>query len=243
VIDSSEITYPTTINRIDTDQLSQMRYEYHQTNFFVLTSLNQFGYCDCCDDFGSSYGSSPPAVLNEVSETYATEIAEDFLILNKVYTGILKKDKIRYSKKDYEEIGADIYWHFKISNQIVDSLEVLYSQVVIKVKNGKVTWCVGNWYPEIYIPTEFNYFQEDVKSILVDTVICHSGSWGDTWCETVTDSILEESNFRKVIVPIKTVSKIELRVSWEINIPHPIYYKFYVDVITGKIIFKEPTII
>ena len=240
---SSLIIYPTTINSINSDQLSQMRYEYHQTNYFILTSLNHFGFCDCCADFGSSYGSSPPPVLAEVSESYATEIADNFLILNKKHTGVLNKEEIQYSRKTYEKIGMDIYWHFKTSNQLIDSLEVIYSQIVVNVENGKVTWCTGNWYPEVYIPKTFNYLEEDVKSMLAETVVYHSDCWGSSWSEIVTDSILEESNFRKVIVPIETGSKIELRVSWEINVPNPVFYKFYIDVMTGEIVLKEPTIL
>jgi hypothetical protein len=205
--------------------------------------LNQFGFCDCCADFGSSYGDDPPPVFSDVSVAYAKEIVKDFLVLNEAQTGVSNIDELSYQNENYEKIGLNIFWNFRISNQIFDSLEVINSQISIEVENGKVTWCTGNWYPEIFIPEEFIYSKEDVKSMLADTVICHSDCWGSTWCETVTIDILDESIFRKVIVPITTDSKIELRVSWEINIPAPIYYKFYIDVITGEIIFKEPTII
>jgi hypothetical protein len=34
-----------------------------------------------------------------------------------------------------------------------------------------------------------------------------------------------------------------LRVTWEFNIPGPVYYKIYVDVMTGEIVMAVPTII
>lgn len=241
-IDPTEPNYPTTINRIDSNLLAQMRYEYHQTNYFVLTSLNQFGFCDCCADFGSSYGDDPPPVLSDVSESYAKKIVRDFLVLNEKYTGISSIDNFCYLNENYEKIGSNIFWNFGLTNQIYDSLEVIYTQISIEVENGKVTWCTGNWYPEIYIPEDINYTEEYVRSLFVDTVLCNSDCWGGLWCDTVTNKILDESIIRKVIFPIETNSKIELRVSWEIDIPNPIFYKFYIDVITGEIIHKEPTI-
>lgn len=45
------------------------------------------------------------------------------------------------------------------------------------------------------------------------------------------------------ILPVNNDDMIELRVGWLFNIPGPVYYKIYIDVMTGEIIGQEPTII
>jgi hypothetical protein len=54
---------------------------------------------------------------------------------------------------------------------------------------------------------------------------------------------IDKSTIGLKILPITADDKIELRVAWLINIPGPVYYKIYVDVMTGEIIGQEPTII
>ena len=53
---------------------------------------------------------------------------------------------------------------------------------------------------------------------------------------------IDKSTIGLKILPITTNDKIELRVSWLFNIPGPVFYKIYVDVMTGEIIREEPTI-
>lgn len=66
---------------------------------------------------------------------------------------------------------------------------------------------------------------------------------GKPYYVKITTADLEKSTSKLKIYPIKDAKKIELRVTWEINIPTPVYYKIYIDVMTGEIIAKEPTII
>jgi hypothetical protein len=48
---------------------------------------------------------------------------------------------------------------------------------------------------------------------------------------------------KTVILPVKNDNVIVLYVTWEINVPEPAFYKFFVDVMSGQTISEEPTII
>lgn len=232
--------YPTTIEKVEAGDLARLRYEYHQNNYFICTSLNKFGFSDCCDDFGPVSEESPPAVLRNIPEIQATEWVEKFLLLNYKHTGVSSTNNLMYSSKNCEIINSNIFWNFVVSNQKIDSVEVLNSRIVVELENGKVTWCTGNWYPEVYIPQTFNYSSEESKLLLLDTIIFSEDVQHNV---PLNEENLSESVVRLVIFPVETDEKIELKVAWEIFLPFPFYYLFYLDVMTGEIIWKEPTII
>jgi hypothetical protein len=231
--------YPTTIEKLGETELAKLRYEYHKRNYFIFTSLNQFGYSDCCEDYGPESGISPPAVLKSLPESQATEMIEKFLVLNQMNTGIDSTSNLTFDYKDYDFLNSCIFWFFRVSNQKIDSLEVVHSSISIILENGKVTHCKGNWYPEIYIPETFNYDREESKARLLNTKM---------YAEEVQDSViitennLNESIVRLVIFPLESTEKIELRIAWEIYIPSPFYYLLYIDVMTGGVIAKECTV-
>jgi hypothetical protein len=59
----------------------------------------------------------------------------------------------------------------------------------------------------------------------------------------MTAEHLQHCTAKLMIVPITTDEKIELCVTWQINLDAPLYYLFYIDVMTGEIIREMPTII
>ena len=104
-------------------------------------------------------------------------------------------------------------------------------------------YCAGNWYPEVYIPGHFNIDRDKAKSSLLNHIVWNSTIAGVPYSATVTAASLAASTTRLVILPLITDDKIELRVTWQINIPGPVYYIIRVDVMTGEIVSEEPTII
>jgi len=59
---------------------------------------------------------------------------------------------------------------------------------------------------------------------------------------TITAKSLETTEFSKLIYPLKTADKIELRVVWVVSIPE-VFYVIYLDVMTGEIVGGYPTIV
>jgi hypothetical protein len=115
--------------------------------------------------------------------------------------------------------------------------------ILIHLTNGIVTSCYGNWFPEIFIPTEFNVNQTKAKADLNGKVVSHYTFGGTEYSVTISKTDIDKSTIGLKVIPIETDDKIELRVCWQIHIPGPVYYIIYVDVMTEAIIGQEPTII
>jgi Zn-dependent metalloprotease len=103
--------------------------------------------------------------------------------------------------------------------------------------------CYGNRYPHIYIPGKFTFSQQKAKERLVNRVVSHYTIAAQKYDVKISASDIDKSSTRLVVYPVTKEDRIELRVTWEINIPGPVFYKIYVDVMTGEIINEEPTII
>ena len=226
--------YPTTIHEIDFYKLSQRIATLHQENIYLRTSLNQFGFCDLDRSENDRIVDDPP-VIDNLTELEAIEVIKDFISQNKDLTGVNILDNLSFN---YSNLRTDT-WFFKTTNQRIDTVEVIDSRIVFQVLNGELSRCVGNWYPEVYIPATFNFNPDNAKSLLVNKVITQYSMSGE-YEETITQESLDESSVRLVIIPITTDDKIELRVSWQVHIP-ALSHKIYVDVMNGKILVEEPT--
>jgi hypothetical protein len=233
--------YPTTINEISADAISQLRSEYHLKNRYMVTSLNNFGFCGF---FDNATEIEWPPITGPLSQQEAIGIVENFALLNKSHTGISSFDDVQFAEISSSAVSSEgsSMWSFETNNQYIDTLEVLDTKIIFMIKNSEMYWCVGNWYPEIYIPKSFNFNSENAKTVLVGRVVTHLG-WADSWDVTITPENLSESEVRLVIKPLKYDDRIEIRVAWEVLIPYPVNYRILVDVIFGDIVYEEPTII
>lgn len=233
--------YPTTINEINADAIVKLRNKFSLNNKYIVTSLSNFGFCD----FGNNNPEieSPP-ITGSLTQQEAIDIVENFVMLNKSHTGINFFEDVLFDKisLNAESPEGSYVWTFKTKNQYIDTLEVLNSKIIFKIKNSEMYWCVGNWYPEIYIPESFRVSSENAKTVLLGRVVTHL-DWDGSWNVTITEENLSESDVRLVIKPLEFENKIELRVAWEVLIPYPVNYRILVDVIFGNIIYEEPTII
>jgi hypothetical protein len=108
---------------------------------------------------------------------------------------------------------------------------------------NKLAYCVGNWYPKVYITAKFIVNADQAKLSLLNKIVGHTTIAGVPYSATISTASLGASTTRLVVLPVITDTKIELRVTWQINIPAPVYYLMYVDVMTGELIGQEDTII
>lgn len=225
--------YPTTINILSQDELSLRINEYYERNLYITTTLNDYGFCSA-----SLRDEANLTSFNSVSIDEATAIVENFISINSNETGICTVNDVAYD--DIDEFGEN-HWYFTTKNQTIDTIEVINTRIGFRVYNAEVVVCNNNWYPEIYVPGTFNFNPEKAKSILVNRVVTHL-TWTGPLNITITSENLNESTVRLVIVPIEYEERIELKVTWEIDIPYPVHYLIYVDVMTGEIIREIPTI-
>jgi hypothetical protein len=234
--------YPTVINKLSAETLNQSRLTFSANNNFLISSLSEFGFCGFADDILNA--DSPPALL-PLTESEAIEVARNFIARNPSTTGVSKIDELTFYQKSFSTDYADggTGWNLKSFYQMVDNIEVMYSEIIIGIKNREVQYCIGNWFPDIYIPKKFNFNQEEAKKALVNKTVSHFTFGGDQYNVTISEADLDKSTIKLKILPVTTDTRIELRVSWQLNIPGPVFYIIYVDVMTGEVIGEQPTII
>jgi hypothetical protein len=230
--------YPTTYSKIN--NLSQKQANYISRNPYIESSLNDFGFCDIIGDLLNR--STPPSI-GDVSESEATAGVSDFVSNNASETGIYDPQLLAFRSKTKQiSYSGSVLWHFRSLNQKIDTIEVLFTDMLFHLENGKMTSCYGNWYPEIYIPSEFNFYQSKAKNVLIGKVVSHYSIGGEEYKFTISKNNLDNCSFHLKILPKKIDDIIELHVCWEIYVPD-VDYILYVDVMSGDIVGQEPTII
>lgn len=239
---SADPNYPTVIKKLDASILSGLKTSYAQRNKYLTSSLNEFGFCHS-DEINNSVDTPP--LLNMPTQPEAIEIVKSFVSQNSAGTGIKNPAAITFS----DVFSSSPYWDgasslvLKTANQRIDTIEVLYTQIIFHLKSRELVYCAGNWYPNVYIPNKFIVDRDQAKESLIDKIVWHSTIAGIPYSATITAASLAASTTRLVIFPYTVNNQIQLRVTWQINIPGPVYYIIFVDVMTGELINELPTII
>lgn len=233
-------TYPSVYKKIPDSTLEKLRKSFYQKNPYLFTSLNKFGFCGFADEQISPASPGPYAL----TRTQAIALVKKFILKNSSATGVKNPNVLKFtasgSRSGYDNA---MYWRISSSNQKVDTLDVLYTGIRFIIKNDELYYCVGNWFPNVYVPGKIKISQEEAKALLVNKVVSHYSIAGVKWTEKISIQDLNKSVIRIKVLPVKTTDKIELRVVWQLNIPGPIYYLMSVDVETGEIVEERPTII
>lgn len=233
-------SYPTIYYSLDSITLYNKRTEYAERNKYMEFTLNKFGFCA----HGDVQTDSLPTA-DSISEAEAIDLAKDFILKNMNETGINSTDDITYEKIrecSINDTTITSHWCLTINNQTIDSIEVFETKVGLRIKNGKVVNCKGNWYPDIYIPANFNFDQEQAKSLLVGRIMTYSDFGGGAHYIKITKENFNSGNVSLVAFPKLFADLIELHILWRIYIPE-VFNTLYVDVMTGEIILKEPTVL
>lgn len=230
--------YPATYYKIPAATLTQMRTALLTEYKYLRSDLNDFGFCYLPENYITT---KPPEIPNILTETEVKAIANSFIVAHPDETGIENPGEVTYSKSHSLPGGTD--WSVVTSLQKADTAEVLNSDLILRIKNGVLVSCSGNRYPEIHIPDNFKFSIDKAKIHIIGKEVTHYNVGGEKYYVTISKSDLEGSTAGLKIVPVKSADKIELRVTWMINIPGPVFCKVYVDVMTGEIIREDPTII
>jgi hypothetical protein len=232
--------YPTTYHKLDSAVIKQKRTDYLTKNQYIHNSLNTFGFCDWD---GDPVSRGIPPYKGDVSESEAKSIIKEFVLNNGSETGVDNLENLNFSRSNKETgYAGSILWYIRSQNQIVDDIEILNSNIIFTLTNKNLTLCLGNWYPDVYVPNSFNLDQAKAKSILIGQVVTY-GSWsGAGSSKTIRENDLNGCNFLLKIIPVDYSDMIELRVCWQIYAPS-LSYMFSVDVMTGEIVRKGSTIV
>jgi len=230
--------YPTTIYRLSDNTLLQMRNDFAKRNPNVYTSLNQFGFCAMLTPGSGDFSTGG------FTEEEAIAAVKDFVKRNPEYTGITNPDNLQF-KSILSDVGFNntVFWHFRTENQVINDTEVDFTDILFHTQNRELVSCYGNYFPNVYVPKKFNFDVEQAKSLLLGKKITHWGWGGQYSAGIVTTEDLQQSTAKLIIIPVTTDEKIELHVTWQINLQAPLYDIFEIDVMTGEIIGEMATII
>jgi hypothetical protein len=231
--------YPTTYLWIPSPTLEQLRTEFALNNVYLNSTLSDFGFCSRWD-----YDVSPKLapVLDTLTENEAIELVRAFVSFNPSATGVKSINDFIIEKIWRGPVYNDgsIPWQVRSSNQMADTIEVLDTKIYFSIKNRELVSVANNRFPDIYIPDNFVFNQEQAKSKLVGKKVSHN-TWGGKVDMTISAADLNSSVTKLVIMPIKTDETIELRVAWQIWI-ESVAHIIYLDVMNGEILREEPTI-
>jgi len=230
--------YPTTILKLSDATLLEKRTEFALKNKYLRTSLDEFGFCGYADDFEIQKEYAPES--DSINEQTAIDLIKKFINDNPKETGV---NNVNEFSLLYVKNSSPSRWYAKSTNQKIDTIEVIDSKIIIDVYNGYIGNCSGNWYPEIFIPSRFNIELDEAKHYLIGKQVTHHGIGDESYTVTITNKDILQSRTSLKILPLRTETKIELRVAWLIYMPNPVNYNIYIDVMTRKIIYQDPTII
>jgi len=239
---SDDPNYPTVIKKLNSATLTDLKSAYALKYKYFISSINEYGFCG--DGDVNAVVENPP-LLNPIAQPEAIVQINNFVSQNPAITGVKSNVdlKLTLSCSDTGYWDNAIYWFGSTGDQYIDTIQVINSQIHFQIKNRELRSCVGNWYPTVYIPGKFNIDRDAAKASLLDKVVWHSTIAGVPYSATVTAASLTASTTHLVVFPNTFNNQIELRVTWQINIPAPVYYLIFVDVMTGEIISEQPTII
>ena len=235
--DVDDPSYPTTIYRLPEKTLLQKRTDFAKKNPNLNTSLDPFGFCAMLEANG---GNGSPGGFTEAE---AIAAVKNFVARNPEYTGVKNPDNLKF-RSIQSTVGYNnaVFWHFRTENQVINGIEVDFTEILFHTQNKKLVSCYGNHYPNVYIPKKMNYDVERAKSQLLGEEVTHWGWTGPYSLGKIQAKHLQNCITQLVIIPLITDEKIELRVARQIRLD-AMYYIFDVDVMTGEIIRETPTII
>ncbi len=238
---NSDPNYPTIIKIVNAERLSSLRSDFALQNIYVESSLNAFGFCDYSED---PVIAPDPPIDPTVAQSDLISIAKGFLVKNSSYTGVKETDNpeiIKVIERNNFRDGNK-HWYVQIKAQKIDSIDVLSTLLYVTIRGREVISCLGNWFPRIYVPKEFNVNEDLAKSFLNNRTVTHIGMAGNPIDLKITSESLQKSTIRLVAVPIENENQIEIHVAWKIWLDQDSFI-LYVDVMTGEVIRQEPTLI
>ncbi|MDA3929233.1 MAG: hypothetical protein PF541_09750 [Prolixibacteraceae bacterium] len=117
-------------------------------------------------------------------------------------------------------------WKVVTQNQKVDGLEVIGSNLNFLFSPNGAIAIDGHWYSDVYIPAIDKYSEEEAKALILDKTLTDGNS------SLTIDLATNWQNSKKIILPIKSSYKIEMRVCWVL---HTDNWEIFIDSQTGEI--------
>ena len=94
---------------------------------------------------------------------------------NPEYTGVKNPDDLHFRMVERSTGYNNIeMWTFRTEYQVIENIEVNYSGILFHTRNRTIYDCYGNFFPNVYIPKNFNFDTKEAKSQLLGRKITYS---------------------------------------------------------------------
>ncbi len=232
--------YPTVYRKLPLATLDSLKVEYAQSNPYLRNSLDEYGFSGYSSE---NVESTPPPQTDFPTDTEAFSLAVDFLLKNSKYTGVPNSESLESLEVRTMHTDPPSRTYFRFYPQKIDTISVQLTGIILHLQYDEVVYCSGNWYPEIYIPEEFEVSAEEAINSLEGRTVTHYTFAGQPYHILIEKDSLEGIEAGLAIVPKESNHELRLHVTWLIELPFPVAYRFYIDVMTGEIIQSSPTIV
>lgn len=236
-VDETLADYPTVYPSIGFSDLEEMNEEYQSANNnHICSTLNRYGFTGYSELFFED-GVSPcltrdvVRILMDNTDTLVTT-AKKSLLKNSTYTGVQDTTMLTATEVlplygcticDGPDVNSvPIEWKVTFANQMVDSVEVLETEIVVFIDALGVNRIWGNWYPDFEVPGMVIYGYEEVQDNMVGWKIDMRPYTGEEIIYKVKEQDINGTIPQRIYLPVENEGEqqLELRVCWAIPISY-----------------------
>ncbi|MFD2532600.1 hypothetical protein [Gracilimonas halophila] len=250
--------YPTVYPRLEMVELQELNNEYHQANDGRLCStLNEYGLTGFSKVLFEDEEENPCDRANRSvvriemnnSDTLVAA-AKRSLLKNSVYTGVRDTSKLVLNEmspqpgcincRSPDEYSANIEWSLTFENQVIDSVEIPNTEIIVFLDALGVNRIWGNWYSEFKVPEFVNFGYLDVQEGMVGWQIDMRNYTEEETIYTVQEEDVTEQPY-KVYLPVENEEGLQIRTCWAVPISNSANENFegwlaYVDIKEGFLV-------
>lgn len=250
--------YPTVYPPLEMGELQELNNEYHQANNGRLCStLNAYGFTGFSKILFENEEQNPcdranrTVVRIEMNNTDTLlAAAKRSLLKNSVYTGVKDTSKLVLNEITAQpgcincgspnEYSANIEWSLTFENQVIDSVEVPGTEIIVFLDALGVNRIWGNWYSEFKVPEFVNFGYLDVQEGMVGWQIDMRNYTEEDTIYTVQKEDVTEKPY-KVYLPVENEDGLQIRTCWAVPISNSTNENFegwlaYIDIKEGFLV-------
>lgn len=235
-VDESLSDYPTVFSSIGLSDLEQMNDEYQaDNNGHICSTLNRYGftgYSEVLFEDGVSPCLSRDIVRVEMDNTDTlVTAAKESLLKNSSYTGVVDTSQLIPTELlplygcticDGPDVNSvPIEWKITFSDQKVDTVQVVGTEIVVFIDALGVNRIWGNWYADFKKPGFVIYGYEEVQQNMVGWQIDMRSYTGEEAIYTVREQDVTNRP-KRVYLPYENEDKgqLEIRICWAVPIQY-----------------------
>jgi len=180
------------------------------------------------------------------------EIIRSFVHANQKFYGISDFSQLNaeYVYSEWASYGGTLVqenendrnrWMIRYENQVFNGIEVYDTKIGMYVSGKGVYQTYGHWYSAIHLPQKEDVSFDEAKQTLIGRKFKYYDWGGGKETVITADTFYTDDNPEMMIIPYRRGNCIEMRLCWKIT--SKTIWNFYVDVMNGKLVLNEQTVI